>query len=106
MPVLQGLCIFVDAEGYWKTQKVPGSLEDNFNFPLIWIDIHQKYVFLILRRVAAYMGRISIYLHTHKKNLVFIPYYSIAGYYFRIIRANKKGWEAPKFFVPLLGCFL
>ena len=40
MPVLQGLCIFVDAEGYWKTQKVPGSLKDDFNFPLIWIDIH------------------------------------------------------------------
>ena len=42
MPVLQGLCIFVDAEGYWETQKVPGSLEDDFNFPLIWIDKHLK----------------------------------------------------------------
>ena len=41
MLVIQGLCIFVDAEGYWKTQKVPGSLEDDFNFPLIWIDKHQ-----------------------------------------------------------------
>ena len=43
MLVIQGLCIFVDAEGYWKTQKVPGSLEDDFNFPLIWIDIHLYY---------------------------------------------------------------
>ena len=38
MLVLKGLCNFVDAEGYWKTKKVPGSLEDDFNFPLIWID--------------------------------------------------------------------
>ena len=43
--MIQGLCIFVDAEGYWKTQKVPGSLEDDFNFPLIWIDKHLTFEF-------------------------------------------------------------